>query len=102
MLTEVVKRANIPVIDRGGSLRFAWEPFQGWPIPGEVLLLEFQSHGALKLDVLGPMDIVDAAAAQPGNNSPQQMASRPRWYHGDSETVALREPVMPIGNSSSG
>jgi len=64
VLPNVVNRADVRVIQRGGSLRFTLEPFQGLPVLGEFFREEFQGDGALELGVLGLVHHAHAAPAE--------------------------------------
>ena len=64
MLLNSVDGADVGVIERGRSLRFALESFQGLPVPREFFRQELQGNGALELGVFGLIDDAHAAAAQ--------------------------------------
>ena len=64
VLSNLVNRADIGVIECRGSLRFTLEPFQGLSVLGEFFRQEFQGDGALELGVLGLIDHTHAPAAQ--------------------------------------
>jgi hypothetical protein len=69
VLADVINSADIGVIECGGSLRLALEPFQGLPVLGEFFGQELQGDGALELGVLGLIDHAHAAATEPLNDA---------------------------------
>jgi hypothetical protein len=64
ILIDVMNRANMGVIERGGGSRFALESFQGLVIVTYSFGDEFQRYEPAKLDVFGLVHHPHPAAAQ--------------------------------------
>ena len=61
---DFVDRANVRMIERGGSLGFALKTAEGLRVLGKVLGQKFQSDGASELEVFRLVDDTHAARAQ--------------------------------------
>ncbi len=68
LLADVVDRADIRVIQRGGRPRFAREPGQRCWILRELRRDELERHRAVQPRVFGLVDDAHAAAGQPGDD----------------------------------
>ncbi len=64
ILTDVVDRADVGMIECGGSLGFAAKTFQGLAVLRYAFRQEFQSNKAVEARVLGLVDHSHASAAE--------------------------------------
>src|SRR5215467_3415096 len=62
-LVNLVDRADVRVIQRGGSLGFPLETAKSLCIVGKIIGKEFQSHMATELNVLSLIDDAHASSA---------------------------------------
>ena len=64
LFADVVNRANVRMVERGGRLRFAAEPLERGGFAGHFTGEEFQAYGAMQPRVLGLVDDAHASAAK--------------------------------------
>ncbi len=64
VLVDVVDRADVGVLERGGGPRLAPQPLECLRVPAELLRQELQRHAAAELQILGFVDDTHAAAAE--------------------------------------
>ncbi len=64
MLVDVVDRADVGVLERGGRAGLALKPLERLSVAGQLLGQELQRHAAAELQVLGLVDDAHAAAAE--------------------------------------
>ncbi len=64
VLVDVVDRADVGVLERGGGPRLALQPLERLRVPAELLRQELQRHAAAELQILGFVDDAHAAAAE--------------------------------------
>jgi hypothetical protein len=69
VLSYVVYRANVWVIQSGGRFCFSLEPFQRLRVVRQVFRQEFQRHRAFQPRIFGPIHHTHSAAAQPFHNA---------------------------------
>ena len=64
VLVDVVDRADVGVLERGGGARLALQPLEGLRVARQLLGQELQRDASAELQVLGLVDDAHAAAAQ--------------------------------------
>ena len=64
LMPDLVNRADVGMVQRGGGARFTLETFQRLGIGGELFGQEFQSNMATEAEVLGFVHHAHAAATQ--------------------------------------
>src|SRR6185312_10286551 len=64
MLVNLVNRADVGVVQRGGRPCFPAEAFEGLRIFRKLIREEFQGHITAKLNVLGLVDDTHSAATE--------------------------------------
>ena len=69
VLADVVDRADVRVIQRGGRPGFGSEPFHGRQIIGQVLGHELECHGTAQTDIFGSVHDAHPACAELADDS---------------------------------
>src|SRR5713101_5874925 len=64
-LADVVNRADVGMVERGGGTSFTSETFQCLRVSGNVIRQELERHETTKLGVLGLVDDAHSATAEP-------------------------------------
>ena len=64
VLADVVDRADVGVLERGGRAGLALQPLERLRVPAQLLRQELQRHAAAELQVLRLVDDAHAAAAE--------------------------------------
>jgi hypothetical protein len=64
LLADVVNRANVGMVQRGGGLGFALESREGLRVAGDVLRQKFQRNEALEARVFGLVNDTHTSAAK--------------------------------------
>ncbi|GAC1678632.1 MAG: hypothetical protein PVS2B2_15860 [Candidatus Acidiferrum sp.] len=64
VVADIVKSANVGVVQSGSGLGFPLEASQSLSVPGEIIGKEFQRNESVETGVFGLIDDAHAAAAK--------------------------------------